>query len=238
MKQPKFGCEYGTSAVYLLTCKVNGKKYVGSSKNAAQRISTHLSNGNDERYPNLELYSDIAKYGRENFDHKILETCSEEDLIKREQFYYDQIQPEYNEFRPVENLFDDPGFRQYLIERNKANTEKNKRQSELFNTPEYKRKFQLASRSIMRPVDMFDLDGDYIRSFVSIREASRWIKENTNYKGSSSSIKAVCARDRKTAYGYIFQYSKKSVETILKESRLVIDTQVEAVELSDDDNVK
>jgi hypothetical protein len=238
MLKHKYGYSGVICGVYLITCKINNKKYVGASVNVLDRFSNHM-NRDSRRYPHREMYKDVFKYGYENFDFEVLEECNKENLLEREQYYYDQILPEYNEFRPVENLFEDPDFRQFLVDANRKNKEMHKQRKELYNTPEYKKKFQTTD-SRMRPIDMFDLSGNYIRSFISIRETARWITENTKFKGKGKpiKIKLVCDEERRQAYGYIFRYSKKSVETILKESRLVIDTQVEAVELSDDDNVK
>jgi group I intron endonuclease len=38
----------------------------------------------------------LIKYGHANFSLEILEYCSPEDLIKREQYYLDRLKPEYN----------------------------------------------------------------------------------------------------------------------------------------------
>jgi group I intron endonuclease len=38
----------------------------------------------------------LKKYGHENFSIEILEYCSVENLLKREQYYIDLSKPEYN----------------------------------------------------------------------------------------------------------------------------------------------
>ena len=38
----------------------------------------------------------LKKYGLENFSLEILEYCSVENLLKREQHYLDMMKPEYN----------------------------------------------------------------------------------------------------------------------------------------------
>ena len=83
-------------------------------------------NRDSRRYPNREIYKDVFKYGYENFDFEVLEECNKESLLEREQYYYDQILPEYNEFKPVENLFEDPDFRQFLVDANRKNEEMHK----------------------------------------------------------------------------------------------------------------
>jgi group I intron endonuclease len=42
------------------------------------------------------IYKAILKYGHENFIFKILEYCPIKDLMVREQYYLDTLEPEYN----------------------------------------------------------------------------------------------------------------------------------------------
>ena len=42
------------------------------------------------------IYSAILKYGYSNFQLEILEHCTKENAISREQFYIDLFKPEYN----------------------------------------------------------------------------------------------------------------------------------------------
>ena len=60
---------------------------------------------------------------------------------------------------------------------------------------------------------MLDLQGNYIRSFDSIREAAKFMisKKNKNISnggGYSSHISSVCRGNRKTCFGYKWRYSK------------------------------
>ena len=51
--------------IYILTCKVNGKKYVGKDSNMPRRAKEHLSG----REKNCRvIHNAIKKYGRDNFD--------------------------------------------------------------------------------------------------------------------------------------------------------------------------
>ncbi|WP_242227195.1 NUMOD4 domain-containing protein [Bacillus cereus group sp. BfR-BA-01315] len=58
-------------------------------------------------------------------------------------------------------------------------------------------KAQLATR---KKVAQYSLDGDYIRTFDSMREASRLIG-----RGGNGSISACCNGKLKTAYGYVWK---------------------------------
>lgn len=86
------------SGVYLITNKVNGKVYVGSSKDVARRIKRHkylLTNG---RHDNEHLLNAWNNYGEENFKFEVLEHCPEDARIEREDAYMKQYNSLDREF--------------------------------------------------------------------------------------------------------------------------------------------
>lgn len=67
--------------------------YVGSTaQNPSHRLNHHRSVSNDtaSRHISKEYEYELV----------ILETCDQERRIEREQYYYDKLQPLYNEIRP------------------------------------------------------------------------------------------------------------------------------------------
>jgi group I intron endonuclease len=83
--------------VYLVTNKVNGKKYVGQTiQSLAKRWSGHLSTA--KRGRGLHLYDAIRKYGKEAFEIAVLATVDNQvDLDEAERKYiatYQSNQPE------------------------------------------------------------------------------------------------------------------------------------------------
>lgn len=216
------------SGIYLITCLKNNKKYVGASVNARNRASQHFNKQCMENYKHLELQKDVLKFGKNSFKVELLEEVSQDDLLKYEQKWFDKIKPEYNLVRPCENMLIHP-----LVRERALNSPKNKqaitKRRKLYNTPGYQ-KFFKTFRKDMKPVDIIK-DNEVIKTCVSIRSTGRWLDENTNFKSKNkaSKVKAVCDGERKTAFGYKFKYSDKSVETILGGSRYSIDTNIEAV---------
>jgi group I intron endonuclease len=77
------------SGIYKITNRVNGKYYVGSSKNirgvSYGRWKTHISKLNNGTHPNAHFQNAWNKYGRHNFIFSIIEETP--DLIVREQHY-------------------------------------------------------------------------------------------------------------------------------------------------------
>ena len=75
------------SGIYVITCFVNGKVYVGSGKDLADRRSHHFSALKGVRHRNAHLQASYTKYGRGAFSFAVLEYCSVEDLIARETWW-------------------------------------------------------------------------------------------------------------------------------------------------------
>lgn len=79
--------------IYKITNIINGKSYIGLSKNCMRRWYDHRSKAfNSHKKDDLEkpLYKAFRKYGLENFTFEILEECLEEDLAKKEIFFIEK----------------------------------------------------------------------------------------------------------------------------------------------------
>ena len=75
------------SGVYKITNVTNNKVYIGSSKELKNRITKHLWLLKNKRHDNIYLQNSYEKYGEKNFKFEVIEYCSEEELIDRENFY-------------------------------------------------------------------------------------------------------------------------------------------------------
>jgi len=85
------------TGVYMIENIVSHKCYVGSAaKMFKGRFSAHLSTLRKGVHRNKHLQNSYNKYGESVFKFKILEVCSPEDCIEREQVWLDLINPEYN----------------------------------------------------------------------------------------------------------------------------------------------
>ena len=81
--------------IYCFVNATNGNTYVGSAKNLRIRLKGHYLGTRS----NLILQKAIFKYGISQFYFVVLEYCEIEDLIKKEQYYIDQLNPIYNILR-------------------------------------------------------------------------------------------------------------------------------------------
>jgi group I intron endonuclease len=80
--------------IYLITNKINGKKYVGLSNNINRRFAEHKCSLKNKT---TVLSKAFRKYSIENFEFEILEIVEDvKNLSDREIFWINKINPEYN----------------------------------------------------------------------------------------------------------------------------------------------
>lgn len=82
-----------TSGIYMLTCKINGYRYIGQSKNITRRLWEHKCQGKNPRLP---ISKAIREFGWDSFNKEILELCLVEELEEKEIYYIALLKPEYN----------------------------------------------------------------------------------------------------------------------------------------------
>ena len=77
----------GLCGIYFISNKVNGKRYIGSSKDIEQRFRAHRSELNRGVHRNVHLLNAWNKYGEESFEFSVVEECDEENRFAIEQRY-------------------------------------------------------------------------------------------------------------------------------------------------------
>lgn len=84
------------TGIYKITNKINGKFYIGSSKDLTRRKKDHFRLLKKGISHSIILQRAVNKYGLENFVFEILVQCSEGLLFTIEQELVDKLKPEYN----------------------------------------------------------------------------------------------------------------------------------------------
>lgn len=189
----------GKCGVYLLTCLVNGKRYVGASVNMGQRIAQHFSKTCIQKYARINsLYRDIETYGRDGFDVKCLEICTPSAKLETERKWYHIISPEYNLVEPDECPFRHPEVREKA---KAASTTEECIHKMLMNhrSQQYRDKCREVQRHRMIPCAAIDDTDTY--QFESLTSAAKWLHRDSALASVVTNITDAIKRNG-TAYGY------------------------------------
>jgi group I intron endonuclease len=70
--------------------------YIGSAVNIRKRYQLHISLLRSRKHPNTILQNFANKYGYDTIQLTTVEICPVSDLLSREQFFIDSLQPFFN----------------------------------------------------------------------------------------------------------------------------------------------
>lgn len=84
------------SGVYEIKNTINNNCYIGSSCNLHVRILNHKGMLKNNKHHSIILQRAYNKYGKDNFEFNILQTCNCNEVIQLEQKYIDELKPKYN----------------------------------------------------------------------------------------------------------------------------------------------
>lgn len=87
------------SGIYKIENLINGKIYIGSSVDLLGRKNAHFSQLNRNIHGNKKLQNSFNKYGKDNFNFKILVKCPPEYRLKLEQWFIDNLKPWFNLYK-------------------------------------------------------------------------------------------------------------------------------------------
>ena len=79
------------TGIYAIKNKVNGKLYIGSSEQIERRFTDHKYLLNKEIHHSISFQRSWNKYGSKNFKFEIIEECSIEVLLEREQYWMNKL---------------------------------------------------------------------------------------------------------------------------------------------------
>lgn len=189
----------GKAGVYMWINLINNKSYIGSSVFLSRRLNVYYSFSSLKYRLNMgssRIYSALLKYGYSEFRLDILEYCEPNVLLKREQYYIDLVEPEYNICKKAGSTL---GFKHTEVTKEKLrkdkvgvkhgisfseNLSKAKRgkkhnKYEKINTNAVPRVFsaetrlKLSERSVGVSVQVFDKFNNIINNFPSMKSAAK-----------------------------------------------------------------
>lgn len=80
-----------TIGIYKIVNIINNKIYVGKSTNIEIRWQRHKNDLRRNKHDNIYLQRSYNTHGIDSFEFSIIEECSVDTLLEREQHYLDQI---------------------------------------------------------------------------------------------------------------------------------------------------
>lgn len=83
--------------VYMVKCLLTGNCYVGQSIKPYRRRIEHFSKYQSKKnQTNPKLQADMKQYGKNAFVFGIIEHCESEQLLEREKYWIQNLNPTYN----------------------------------------------------------------------------------------------------------------------------------------------
>ena len=172
------------SGIYKIENKANSKIYIGSTINFTTRWWKHRALLRHCKHPNSHLQAAWNKYGESNFAFQIIEKCSPDSLLSKEQYYINTMNPAYNQTMIAGKI--------------EMTSERRKKLSDAINRA-YKSGRLVKTEKI---VYQYDLRGNYITSYPSLTKAS--VSTNTDLSHLSSALHG----KSNVAGGYVWRFYK------------------------------
>jgi group I intron endonuclease len=170
--------------IYKITC--NEKVYIGSSTSIGHRLKHHLWALKTFNHHNRTIQNLFNKYSIDTFKIDVLEECNADDLIEKEKYYIDTLNPYMNHILNPQKIERDVVYRKRLSEG-------------------LKKAYNNGLRPHNdKPVHQYLISGEYLKSFNTATEASLNL-----LKSDPSAICTCCRNESYTAYGYRWSYLKQ-----------------------------
>lgn len=194
------------SGIYAIINILNNHKYVGSSIHIKNRLYQHRALLRSNKHHSIHLQNAYNKYGEDKFIWVILEVCEpiKSTLLYLEQKYLD-LKPEYN----IAQLASCPA------QLHQSQETKDKRAAKLRGRKRSKEFCEHLSKvrmnQIGKMVDQYDLQGNYLRTFNSTAQASRFCGD---YTTRGVGIQYCCKGKIKSCYGYQWRWHSEHPTSI------------------------
>lgn len=171
--------------VYITINLCNGKFYIGVHRTNPEIFDGYIGCGiyrASQATKDYTLHKAVRKYGYENFKRTIIKIFPDTEEGRKEAFELEAI---------IVN-------ETLLKSKSTYNTALGGRES--------------TTEDLLKTVYMFDLNGNYLRSFKSARDAATYVQPD-NQDSARVAIKNNCLGQTNSSFGYFWSYNKKFTYT-------------------------
>lgn len=211
--------------IYKIINNINNKTYVGKTKysDINQRFKEHLRDSKKPTKEKRPLYAAMQKYGTENFTIIDIETCPNEILNEREQYWINTLDSYKNGYNATKGGDGSFIYDRKLILSLLLQSKTTREIQDIINCgPDIIYEVAkenninlkaIVSKSKGKNINQFTLSGELVQTFTTISEAGDWCLQMGLSKGKIETIRkkisgCINNEDRHTAYGYIWKLNK------------------------------
>lgn len=213
--------------IYQIVNDINDKIYIGATRYSLEkRFGQHKRDCKKANAKNRPMYADMNKYGTDHFRIELIEETN--NLDEREIYWIKKKQTAVKGYNislggKGKKFIDDEDVlksyennkniakvaRELHIDQHTVLTTLRRNNVKKLNGAELLKEVMTREHGIS--VNMYSLDNQYIRTFSSITEAGRYMRENNLTKCKLSTIsqhiREACRGDRKTVAKYRWGYA-------------------------------
>ena len=213
--------------IYMIKNQLNNKCYIGqTTKSVAKRWAEHQSAAATGVPYESKLYKAINQHGIDNFSIEILEVLPDENLDMQEKYWIKHLNTVDKGYNITwggqqgrRTINEEKVIDVYNKYQNKHRVAQDLNISTVSVTNILK-KHNIQIRSeldvLRQPVTLYNLQGELLQSFISIKEAAEFIIANTQVSSNSKTIQSnigiACRKKNGTAYGYRWTYQGEPLE--------------------------
>jgi len=176
--------------IYCISNKINGKMYIGQSRNIIERWKSHIYELNKGIHRNRYLQYSWFKYGESNFNFSIIELCDIESLDKKEIYYISKYQS-----TDSDKGYNLTGGGQNIV------GESSKKLREIL---------RYGHRDDFIPINQFSIDGKFIKRYDAMTIASEalGISHSSAIRNCANKFHGSFDQGSKTCCGYAWIYDE------------------------------
>ena len=186
--------------IYKIINTVTNDCYVGSSIKLRQREVRHFKDLRNGTHHSIILQRAVNKYGIDNFHFLLIEECGIKEVVVREQYWMDLLQPLYNVAKIAGSNVGVKHTLEFSLKKKKYALDNNIRPPES------------TWKDKQREVFMLDINTlEVLNKFQSLSDACRFVGKDGTY---ASSISAVATGKRYSNFGYRWVFSLKDISNL------------------------